>query len=508
MTDSIQWFYVDTEDGESKGPITTDQIKQLPSDTYVWNNSTVNEWTQLKNTELLPNQSIISNTQIEQEYDCQYMSDEIIEQQSDTNEQTNHTNQQIDTHNINDNNENKINENVTKPSNNKLNLMTLAALSQFQTNNINDTDEEIIDEELTPEPTNIMMNIPTNIMTNIPKNIIEKSDNKNNEIKVNNNTNELCIDTSKKIDNRINNKSIFSPDMPLQDFENNSLPKPFDNTSSNYIIHKIPKQGNKQIIAQPPSVSSFNKKNANLQTQNIIACPLCTFHNDINAIQCNMCETKLDRNENIIENKNIKQKQIENKNINIKKMNELDKQLEELMNNLEIPNTARISIRKLPKDKKIQMINQYENQMKNSNNYDKKQKFKKEKKNSLFKKNKKKRDSQSNNDYIYIFKDSNNKLNNKPLTVNIDDMIDQRLTNNINKNIPKKQIEKSNSIQTEHKQKQISVYDGYINKYNKSPQNATQLMKFSKLKNEFKPLTFKQAKNILNEQKQNKCEKK
>eukprot|EP01084_Bolivina_argentea_P194750 334210_1 len=45
--DSIEWFYVDI-DGESKGPITTNDVKQLPLDVFVWNGTTVTEWTELK----------------------------------------------------------------------------------------------------------------------------------------------------------------------------------------------------------------------------------------------------------------------------------------------------------------------------------------------------------------------------------------------------------------------------------------------------------------------------
>ncbi len=60
--------------------------------------------------------------------------------------------------------------------------------------------------------------------------------------------------------------------------------------------------------------------------------------------------------------KNIKQKEHVNNcnkqmtNTNIKETNELNIKLEELLNDLNIPNTARIAVRKLPNDKNIQMI--------------------------------------------------------------------------------------------------------------------------------------------------------
>eukprot|EP01084_Bolivina_argentea_P066706 121608_1 len=59
----------------------------------------------------------------------------------------------------------------------------------------------------------------------------------------------------------------------------------------------------------------------------------------------------------------------------------------------------------------------------------------------------------------------------------------------------------------QQEQQEMSVYNGYIDKFDEPPQNATQLMKFSKLNNEFKTLTFREAKNIFDGRQNNKSEK-
>jgi len=46
--DVNDWFYVDL-DGESKGPVTIDDIRQLSVNIFVWNKVSLNEWTEIKN---------------------------------------------------------------------------------------------------------------------------------------------------------------------------------------------------------------------------------------------------------------------------------------------------------------------------------------------------------------------------------------------------------------------------------------------------------------------------
>eukprot|EP01084_Bolivina_argentea_P056537 103454_1 len=53
---------------------------------------------------------------------------------------------------------------------------------------------------------------------------------------------------------------------------------------------------------------------------NIINCPICTFHNDINAVQCEMCETKLKQKQNMNLIKNKQNKMVTNMD-NMEKVN-------------------------------------------------------------------------------------------------------------------------------------------------------------------------------------------